>query len=55
MVRAIFDEMVCDVDRGRMTALKPTTAFRLLLRQVRGLVERDGVFEIADCGIYRAI
>lgn len=50
MVRAIFDDMVCDVDAGRLTAPKPKPAIHLLLRQVRGLVERDGMFEIVENG-----
>jgi len=48
MIRAIFDEVVCDMDRKRLTALRPKPAFVLLLRQVRGLNECDGLFEITE-------
>jgi hypothetical protein len=46
MTRAILDEVVCDPEIRRLIALRPKPAFRLLFRQIRGLVERDGAFEI---------
>jgi len=46
MIRAILDEAVCDPETKRLIALKPKPAFRLLFRQIRGFVERDGAFEL---------
>jgi site-specific DNA recombinase len=46
IVLAVFDEIMCDPDARRLTALRPKPAFIPLLRQVHGLVERGGVFEI---------
>jgi site-specific DNA recombinase len=46
MTRAILDEVICDPEMRRLIALRPKAAFRLLFRQIRGLVERDGAFEI---------
>ena len=46
MTRAILEELVCDPERKRLITLKPKPAFRLLFRQIPGLVEREGTFEI---------
>ncbi len=46
MTRAILDDLVCDPEMRQLIALRPKPAFRLLFRQVRGLAERDGAFEI---------
>jgi hypothetical protein len=46
MVRAILDEVVCDPDIGRLIEVRPKPVFRLLFRQITGLFERDGRFEI---------
>jgi hypothetical protein len=43
-----LDDVICDPDARRLIALRPKPAFRLLFRQVRGLVERDGIFEINE-------
>lgn len=41
----ILDEVTCDPETRRLKSLRPKPAFRLLFRQIKGLVERDGVFE----------
>ncbi|MBM3131060.1 MAG: hypothetical protein FJ009_20835 [Chloroflexi bacterium] len=46
MIRAILDDLICDPEMKRLVALKPKSAFRLLFRQIRGLVERDNMFAI---------
>ena len=46
MTRAILEDWVCDPEMRRFIALRPKPAFRLLFRQIRGLAERDGTFEI---------
>lgn len=46
MTRAILDEVVCDPEIRHLIALRPKPAFRLLFRQIRGLIERDGAFEL---------
>lgn len=46
MARAILDEVICDPDAGRLIALQPKPAFCLLFRQIQGLREREGRFEI---------
>jgi hypothetical protein len=48
MARAVLEEMICDTDAGRLSALRPRPAFRLLLQQVQKLVERDKVFEVLE-------
>lgn len=46
IVRAVFEEIVCDPDTRRLIALRPKLAFVPILRQVQGLVEKGGIFEI---------
>ena len=46
IVRAVLDDVICDPETRLFIALKPKPVFRLLFRQIRGLVERDGGFEI---------
>lgn len=46
MTRAILDDLVCNPETRRLIALKPKPAFRLLYRQIGGLGELDGIFEL---------
>ena len=46
MTRAILDEVVCDPDLRRLVSLRPKPPFKMLFRQIRGLAERDGVFDM---------
>ncbi len=48
MTRAILNEVICDPDAGRIVALQPKPAFCLLFRQIQGLREREGRFEITE-------
>jgi hypothetical protein len=41
-----LDDLICDSGMRRLIALKPKPAFRLLFRQIRGIVERDDKFEL---------
>ncbi|MBI5651223.1 MAG: gas vesicle protein GvpG [Chloroflexi bacterium] len=46
MVRTILDAVVCDPETRQLIELEPKSAFRPIFRQIHGLIEHAGEFEI---------